>query len=243
MMAGQCGNFKRRAMHAESRPVSSSQQGCHRQLETVVRKHLAQPSRRPPAPHTKQAFDKLRDAVNSAGPPLIFDSFCGTGMSTALLARRYADSLVIGIDKSAHRLAKHGRAESGNYLLVQAECGDFWRLALDAGWTLSRHFLLYPNPWPKPGQLQRRIHGSADFADLLALGGSIELRSNWQVYVEEFAKSLELAGQNAAAEPFAAEHALSLFERKYQSSGHELWRCRCKLSHNMSPRAADKQAR
>ncbi len=230
-------------MQGNSRQVSSSQQGCHQQLEAVVRKHLAQPGRRPPAAHTLAAFERIRPQVEAADKPLVLDSFCGTGMSTALLAARQPDSLVIGIDKSAHRLQKHEATSDDNYLLVQADCGDFWRLAQAAGWRATQHYLLYPNPWPKPGQLKRRVHGSIDFSALLELGGEIELRSNWQVYVEEFAQALRLAGNAAHAELFTSAQPLSLFERKYADSGHPLWRCRCQLGHNTRPSAAEDQTR
>jgi tRNA G46 methylase TrmB len=200
----------------------------------MVSRHLAHPSRRPPAEHTRKAFAALRASVESSGRPLIFDSYCGTGMSTALLAALYPRHLVIGIDQSGHRLARHERGAAENYQLVRAECGDFWRLALDSGWQLERHFLLYPNPWPKRGQLQKRVHGSADFPALLALGGQLELRSNWQLYVEEFGLGLHLAGFPATisqipASQLTAGTALTLFERKYRESGHPLWSCECRL--------------
>jgi tRNA G46 methylase TrmB len=219
-------------MSGISSPVRSTQSGCHAQLETTVRKHLTSASRRPPAVHTRAAFDGIRRRVEADPRPLVLDSFCGTGMSTALLADRCPDSLVIGIDKSAHRLGRHRRATRDNYLLVQAECGDFWRLAAAAGWRAQQHFILYPNPWPKPGQLKRRVHGSADFPALLDLGGDIELRSNWQVYIEEFASALAVAGEFPRVEAFTPEQPLTLFERKYHRSGHALWRCRCMVVHN-----------
>lgn len=226
-------------MHGNSRRVSSRQQGCHEQLETLVRKHLAQPSRRPAAGHTRDAFAAIRERVESVGRPLVFDSFCGTGMSAAALARQHPDSLVIGIDKSSYRLAKHAATEAHNYLLVQAECGDFWRLAAAAGWQPSRHYLLYPNPWPKPGQVKRRVHGGADFRELIALGGDIELRSNWQVYVEEFAQALRIAGFEPQVESLAPAEPLTLFERKYMRSDHQLWRCTCRVGHNRQSDIAD----
>ncbi|MEE4662126.1 MAG: methyltransferase domain-containing protein [Halieaceae bacterium] len=219
-------------MDANSRPVHSSQPGCHTQLASVVRRHLQKPSRRPAAPHTLAAFETVRAWVEHAGRPLILDAYCGTGMSTAALARTFPDHSVIGIDKSRHRLDKHAPAELVNYRLVQADCGDFWRLAAAAGWRAEQQWLLYPNPWPKPGQLQRRVHGSADFPALLALGGQLELRSNWPVYVEEFAEALRIAGQQATVEPLTPAPAMTLHERKYADSGHPLWRCRCRVRDN-----------
>ena len=140
--------------------------------------------------------------------------------------------LVVGIDKSAHRLARHGESARDNYLLVQADCGDLWRLALEEGWRLEHHYLFYPNPWPKPAQLGRRVQGSADFSALLDLGGKVELRSNWQLYTEEFGVALAIAGQPALVDEVRPDLPVSLFERKYSQSGHRLWRCRCQLSDN-----------
>ena len=78
-------------------------------------------------------------------------------------------------------------------MLLRADCEDIWQqLALD-GVQLARHYLLYPNPWPKAKHLQRRVHGQAVLPALLQLGGVITLRSNWQLYVEEFGLALHLA--------------------------------------------------
>ena len=222
-------------MSGNSSPVLSSQQGCHEQLDALVQRHLARPSQRPPAPHTQEAFDRVQAQVVQRGAPIVLDSFCGTGMSTALLAQRFPDSIVIGVDKSAHRLGKHGERADEGYLLVQADCGDFWRLAAQAGWHVSQHYLLYPNPWPKSGQVKRRVHGSADFPALLTLGGDVELRSNWPVYVEEFAQALRVCGESPQVEKFSVTEPMTLHERKYLESGHELWRCQCKLVHNRAP--------
>lgn len=222
-------------MTAHSTPVSSSQPGCHPQLASRVRKHLHHPSRRPVAEHTRAAFEAIREQVENDSRPLVFDSYCGTGMSSGLLAQRLPGHLVIGIDKSAARLSRQPAGAGRNSLLVRADCGDFWRLAADAGWRLSHHFLLYPNPWPKPGHLGRRLHGAPEFAQLLRLGGRVELRSNWQVYVEEFGQALVIAGHWPAVDSPQPTQPISLHERKYVDSGHLIWRCRCHLGHNSRP--------
>ena len=216
-------------MNGNSRTVSSTQAFCHPRLGQRVLKHLQHGSQRPAAAHTRAAFDSVRERLEDSGRPLIFDSFCGTGMSTALIAQRHPDCLVLGVDQSEQRLDRHPAVDTDNYLLLRADCGDFWRLAAQAGWRLHRHYLLYPNPWPKPGHLQRRIHGSQDFPALLELGGEIELRSNWQVYAEEFGLALNVAGHPARIDRLETSEPLTLFEKKYRDSGHALWRCRCSL--------------
>jgi len=224
-------------MNGNSEPVQSRQRLCHPALGRTVARHLASQNLRPPAPHTLQAFEAIRSKVEGQRSPLVFDSFCGTGLSTGLLAQRHPDCLVIGIDKSAHRLDRHQPSGVSNYLLVRADCDDFWRLAADAGWRLQHHYLLYPNPWPKPGQLKRRVHGSPAFVDLLKLGGALELRSNWQVYVEEFGCALIQAGYFPRVDRLVPDVSLSLFEQKYRQSGHLLWRCRCEPGEAKCPAA------
>ncbi len=211
-------------MASPSRPVVSPQGGPHERLDEVVRRHLASPFLRPVASHTREAFAAARPWVEAAGRPLVLDSCCGVGESTARLAARFPGHFVLGVDKSLARLGRHG-GEGENYRLLRADLLDFWRLAAEAGWRPSHHFLLYPNPWPKPAHLQRRWHASPVFPALLALGGVLELRTNWETYAREHACALALAGHPAEAEAFVPDAPLTPFERKYLASGHTLWRC------------------
>ena len=206
-----------------SRPVSSNQDGLHSQLVPNLRRHLAHPFRRPPAPHSAAAYRVLAERLKEYQQPLVVDSFCGTGMSTALLADRHPGHLVVGIDQSAHRLGKHLPGPADNYLLLQAQAEDIWALLLADGYRAQYHYLLYPNPWPKRKHLQRRIHGHGSFGLLLELGGHIELRSNWQLYVEEFGVAMHLVGRRGRVNRVAGDPPLTLFEDKYRNSGHPLW--------------------
>ena len=140
---------------------------------------------------------------------------------------QHPDALVIAMDQSAVRLQRgleRFGAAPANLYLMRAECADIWRLMLAADWSVARHFLLYPNPWPKPGHLQRRWHGHPVFPPLLALSEVVELRTNWQVYAEEMAAALSVAGRPAGIERIQPETALTDFEEKYRDSGHALWR-------------------
>jgi tRNA (guanine-N7-)-methyltransferase len=212
-----------------SREVDSVQQAPHERLHEVVRRHLEREWREPLSDHSRVAYERVAARLRAAGGRLWFDSGCGTGESTLALAARAPDRLVVGIDKSAARLGR--RLDDGlvgslrNVLFVRAELGAFWRIAAAAGLRLERHFLLYPNPWPKRTQLKRRWHAHPAFAPLLALGGVLELRSNWRVYAQEMCEGLAVAGREARIDSVAIDEAgLSPFERKYRASGHALWR-------------------
>lgn len=177
---------------------------------------------------TQEAFGRLRGAIDLQQQPLLLDSGCGTGDSTLQLASLFPGHLVIGVDQSAARLQRYapqGLALIGNALLLRAELTSFWRLLVDASLCAEGHWLLYPNPWPKAAHLGRRWHAHPVFPTLMQTSAQFELRSNWRVYVDEFAQALRHAGHaSASTEPLEDAPALTPFERKYRISGHPLWR-------------------
>ena len=211
-----------------SRMVHSSQAGVHPGLGRLLVRRQAAPWRGAIHPPTVRACADLRAFLGQVDQPLVLDSGCGTGASTRRLAQLFPHALVIGVDKSAARLARTGATRfpyrEGNAVWLRGELATFWRLALEDGWRLWRHYLLYPNPWPKPGHLQRRWHAHPVFPALLALGGRLELRTNWAVYADEFAwAASELSGQAITPGELPPGDALSPFERKYRVSGHALY--------------------
>lgn len=218
-------------MHANSRTVTSNQTGIHDQLHALTERHATSRYLRPIASHSRQAFETAVSAWRTAGSaPLIIDAGCGVGLSTRKLAQNHPECFVIGIDQSADRLARELRWEGkvpGNHFLVRADLVDIWRLMLEAGIRPAHHYLLYPNPWPKKSQLVRRWHGHPVFPTLLALGGRIECRSNWKIYIDEFASAVtQLTGAPVRCESFLPDtDSLTPFEEKYRASGHSLWRC------------------
>jgi len=221
-------------MHANSSPVTSSQTGIHDQLAATVAKHINTTFLKPVTPFNRIAFDASIAAWRAAGElPLILDTGCGVGLSTLNLATQFSDHFVIGIDQSADRLARN-TSWSGNLpancIRVRADLVDYWRLMHTAGIRPARQYVLYPNPWPKIGQLARRWHGHAVFPTIAALGGYLECRSNWRIYVEEFAAALTQLGHGAVqCEPYFTSTPITPFERKYLASGHTLWRCAIQL--------------
>ena len=196
-----------------------------------MQRHLQAEWRRQPRRPTVEAFKAINRIVSDSERKLVLDSGCGNGESTALFGRRYPDCLVIGIDKSAARLKKVSTGtfpyREANMIWLRAELAGFWQLALQNGWKLHRHFLLYPNPWPKPGQLMRRWHAHPVFPAMLKLGGRLEMRCNWEIYAREFAAAITMASGNEARVEHSVETAFTTpFERKYRNSGHLLYTVR-----------------
>ncbi|GAB2705005.1 hypothetical protein GCM10027170_38820 [Aliiglaciecola aliphaticivorans] len=212
-----------------SRSITSNQLGPHEKVPELVRRHLENTSQKPFNQHTLDAFEQVQkwrlQLDSQLQKPLIFDSCCGVGESTAHIAAQFPDALVVGIDKSELRTNKHEhyKEKSPNYLVIRADVNDFWRLARSAQWQLSHHFLLYPNPYPKSSQVQRRWHACAAFKEIIALGGTLEVRSNWQIYIQEFAIALNTAGKPASVSPYHSDEPQTPFERKYWASGQQSW--------------------
>ncbi len=220
-------------MEGNSRFIASAQDGPHRDLDELLRRHLAHPFRKPILDYNRDALAAAlaaRDAWNPAAP-LILDAGCGVGWSTQRIAALFPDHFVFGVDQSVDRLSRGKPLPMPeNAVLIRADLVDFWRLLAENGIKLARHYNLYPNPWPKIGHLARRWHGHAVFPVWRELGGEVECRSNWRIYIEEMALALSLlSGRPVAAEPYATDDPMTPFEKKYLASGHALWRCRVNL--------------
>jgi tRNA G46 methylase TrmB len=94
---------------------------------------------------------------------------------------------------------------TNNVLLLRADLIDFWHLCLTSlVWQqtvhVKKHYLLYPNPYPKKARLKNRFYAHPAFP-LLMLTLMMEgdepndstqmiVRSNWKGYLEEFALSV-----------------------------------------------------
>lgn len=221
-----------------SRSITTNQTGINDDLEKVVTKHLATPFKKPYAPFSLETFAELKakvDAFLTANPDgfLILDSCCGVGESTVHLAAKHPQALVIGIDKSEHRIDKiehHMKHKVDNFILLRGDLNDLWRLIADANWPIKHHYLLYPNPWPKAKHLQRRWHGASVFSSIPKLGEKITVRSNWAIYIEEFAMALKLAGLSPTVTAYQSDEAMTPFERKYWASGQNSTQLECDLS-------------
>ncbi|MDX1556818.1 MAG: hypothetical protein R3212_12380, partial [Xanthomonadales bacterium] len=68
------------------------------------------------------------------------------------------------------------------------------------------------------------------FPQMLALGGTLEMRCNWKVYADEFRLAVSIARPNVPLRLDAVDSELAWgdletpFGRKYAASGHTLYR-------------------
>jgi tRNA (guanine-N7-)-methyltransferase len=216
-------------MTVKSSPVTSNQIGVHKDLEGIVRKHLSNLYKKPYRPFSEELFHQIDEIQKEINLPIILDSGCGTGESSSGLSISNKDSLIIGIDKSEKRLDKQLKDQNiyhkDNLILARADVIDIWRMAKQANWAIKKHYLFYPNPWPKKDQLKRRWHGHPIFSEMVSLCDHVELRTNWEIYAEEFKLALEIVtNKEVLMYTIEISDFISPFEKKYYESGHELYR-------------------
>ncbi|MEW6981114.1 tRNA (guanosine(46)-N(7))-methyltransferase TrmB [Colwelliaceae bacterium 6471] len=215
-------------IEGDSKAIVTNQTGIHEKLSEVVHKHLGHEFKKPYQAHTQEAFAQINDIVQSFEGEIILDACCGVGQSTRILAQRNPNALVIGVDKSANRINRNveDHWQVDNYHLIRADLNDFYRLVKAANWPVTKHYVLYPNPWPKSKHLQRRWHGSAVFPQMIAIGQQMILRSNWLLYLQEFLFAIEIAGYQGKITEVTHvgdDTPLTPFEAKYQASGQKCW--------------------
>ncbi|MCB0332766.1 MAG: hypothetical protein KDD55_04655 [Bdellovibrionales bacterium] len=222
----------------QSHQVQSSQLCFSSDTEWIVRRHLTHQYLKPIPQRSRDCFAEIINLLDEHDGPLILDSGCGVGESTLRLASQYPQALVIGIDKSAVRTRRFSHYKNSlvmltgeallNVHIFRADVTDIWRLLAEHSISINKHVLFYPTPWPKPKHFKRRWHGHPVFPTLVQISDSIELRSNWRPYVEEFALAVDMAGTHQGEilgiDP---QRAISPFERKYLTSGHLLYVYRC----------------
>jgi tRNA G46 methylase TrmB/Spy/CpxP family protein refolding chaperone len=210
----------------DSLEIVTNQQGIHQNLHAAVHKHLSTTFEKPYHDDNLVAFESFL-RWHQSDKPLFLDSCCGVGESTVHLARGNPSVQVLGCDISTHRLAKVNKQSNNknndealpeNMLLLHADIIDIWRLLLAADIRPLQHTILYPNPWPKSKHLQRRWHGSAIFPTIITLGGSLVMRSNWALYLQEFSAALSVANIDSQLTAYAPELAEAITPFEHNSS-------------------------
>ena len=219
-------------MKTQSREIMSEQNQEHvKTLEIVLRnrQHLF---RKPIPEFSENAFKKIEEFVNSfpEKKEIILDLCCGVGESSFHFAQEYSESIIIGIDKSADRIERKNKFKHSlpeNLLILRADIIDVIRLIANSELCtrIGKIFLLYPNPYPKTTQFQKRWHGHGIFPYLMKFNASVEVRSNWKIYLMEFLMAANCYKDfESLLEEFEPSMTLTPFERKYFDSKQLLYR-------------------
>lgn len=206
--------------------VLSNQTDLHANLVDVVVKHDQFSFQKAVSSAANNQLALILPKLRAANY-VVIDSGCGTGDSCLYLTKRYPEAIVLAIDKSAYRLQK-ARARCDQYpniVFLSGDCVEYWRLIVAENISIKSHYLFYPNPWPKAKHLLRRWHGHPVFPLLIAMSPVTELRSNWLLYLEEFAAACHLLGyHDVEILPVDKDSVVSAFERKYQRCGQKVYR-------------------
>lgn len=209
-----------------SKAVTSQQVSISDKLEALTQRYRSCEHKKPLSEHSLLTFAAINDWLGQYDGDVILDACCGVGESTSRLASLYPEARVVGIDKSDARLAKHTHYATNrdNYKVFRADIQDVLVLMMRANWRVSAQFWWYPNPYPNKHQVQKRWHASPTMPLIMGLGGNVEVRSNWRLYLDEFAWVAQQYGRKTNIREIVSEPPVTPFERKYRASGQSCWR-------------------
>lgn len=214
-----------------SKIVTTDQEGIHRDLDKIVSKHKFT-YQRPIADFSVETFKKIMSVVKYQ--EVVFDFGCGIGESSYKLAKIYPNKFIVGIDKSVSRLNRKNdfkEEKLGNMALFRGELLDLIFLIYNAykADKINIHslYFLYPNPWPKKIHVKRRFHGNPIAPFIFGMDVPIILRSNWKLYLKEFAFVSNLYKRKSEEIQAIEVHLpLTPFERKYIESSQRIYELR-----------------
>lgn len=120
--------------------------------------------------------------------PLRLEIGFGHGEFISAMAEAHADEDFIGVEydplrvtKTAHKCLKAG---AHNVRLFNGEAHSFVRFRMPPA-SVQRAYILFPDPWPKPGHRRRRLMNRAFLLDLswaIAPGGRLMIASDTHNY-------------------------------------------------------------
>lgn len=193
----------------------TAQLSAHHHLTKIVTRYLETNFLKPFPKHQNAAFASIKKFCQEINRPLILDSCCGTGHSSLKLSELYPDHGVVGIDKSMARLRRGRFYARDNLLLIQGDVIDLWQLCNQENLPIARHYLFYPNPWPKISHVKRRFHAHPIFKTMTALAPYFEMRTNWSIYAEECLHAFRILGHQPTLNLKKDSSYISMFEKKY----------------------------
>jgi tRNA (guanine-N7-)-methyltransferase len=169
--------------------------------------------------------------------PAGFSSFvleigAGVGWHAETYARSKPDQYLVAVEHSHERFSKLSRrlarAQLGNIIAIQADAESFVVHCVPS-LSLDRILILYPNPYPKAAQANKRWHRMPFMQALLETlkpGGVLQMATNEDFYAAEFfAEMQDVWGLSLVSTERVSRAADPLFsprthfEKKYYERG------------------------
>ena len=180
-----------------------------------------------PAPRDGTYFPETRG-------PIDLEIGCGVGLHPIQYAHAEPHRTLIAIERTKERFSRFARRLENHPQItnVVAICDDAisWIVHRVPEGVISRLFLLYPNPYPKAKQANKRFHHMPFMAHLLRClvpGGTVHLATNEAFYAEEAKDAFTTtwgcvlkSDRELTAASFADCPTRTHFEAKYLARGH-----------------------
>ncbi|MAF76927.1 MAG: hypothetical protein CME60_02110 [Halobacteriovoraceae bacterium] len=177
------------------------------------------------------------EALLQTNLPLYLEIGCGAGLHPVLFAKNNMNSHLLAFERTKEKFEKFLRRVTSHQLKNVTPIYEDALNWLYPKREIFQHqfsglFLLYPNPYPKNSQRNKRFLASSSFQFLLSLlkaEANIEIRSNELWYLEEaifLAENvwdLKNEGLIKVRELDQIQQGLTHFERKYLKEGQDCW--------------------
>ena len=197
--------------------------------QKLVTKHISTNYKKPISNNHKEIAIELENLV--CNKPFIWDFGCGTGKSSIMLAATHPNHLIIGVDKSGHRLAQNSIYNNNktitlkdNLILVRANLIDLiycWQ-----GSVAEQQFWLHPNPWPKAKHAMRRLPFHPIFPKALSMAKISILHTNWLSYAQNWQLAANMQDKGCELSTYRGL-AMSAFEQKYIANNIKIYQVIC----------------
>lgn len=166
--------------------------------------------------------------------PLTIEIGPGVGLHPIQYARQHPDRYIVAIEKTTEKFNKfYGRLENhpqlDNIFAVHANAIE-WITKNIGHEEVSHYFLLYPNPYPKQAQQNKRLMNMPFMEHLIATmrpGATLTMATNMEFFYQEakqqwdnvpcFKLNADLILDNSS------QAARTHFERKYLAAGQKCY--------------------
>ncbi len=163
--------------------------------------------------------------------PIVLDIGCGTGHSSLFLATKYPESVIIGIERTKDKFSKFIKniknSEANNIIAINEDAIPFITQFINDR-AIDEVFILYPNPYPKAKQSNKRFHNMPFMSELIKKmkpQAKLTQATNILTYHEEalglFTQTWKLKLTRNSLVSLNANR--TLFEKKYLQRGESCY--------------------